>query len=138
MEEEDSLDREDSTMSRPVTPSPSAPPTGQEVNKTPKVKSRTQPPQPTHPHNITDEEYPDRGGYQDMEMNSDEELTSDHINAKLEDVLEELKEAKQSPIWKKLDFFELWADCFANLIRSSRGSDMDKHIIANLAETNAT
>ncbi len=136
MEEEDGLDMEHSTLSRLVTPSPSTLPMGHEVNKTPKAKSRTQPPQPTYPHDIMDEDYSNMGGYQDMEMNSEEELISDHINMKLEDMLEELKEAKQSPIWKKLDFIELWVDHCANLIGSPRGSKMDKHIITDLAETN--
>src|SRR5258708_7574502 len=109
---------------------------GHEVNKTPKAKSRTKLPQSTHPHDIMDEDYSNMGGYQDMEMTSKEEHTSDCINMKLEDALEELKGAKQSLIWKKLDFIELSVDCFTNLIGSSRGSDMGQHIIANLVETN--
>ncbi len=56
---------------------------------------------------------------------------------KLEDALDELKAAKQSLIWMKLEFIELWVDCITNLVRSPRGSDMDKLIIANLTKTNA-
>ena len=50
---------------------------------------------------------------------------------------QELTAAKQTPIWAKLEFIDQWVDCVANLIGNPRGSDMDKQIIANLAETNA-
>ncbi len=115
---------------------PSSLPMGHEVNKTPKAKSRTQPPILSHPHEDMDEESSDMEGYQDAQMTNEEESTCDHIYMKLEDALDELKAAKLSLIWTKLEFIELWVDCIANLVRSPRGSDMDKLIIANLTETN--
>ena len=119
-----------------TTPSPSSLPTGHEVNKTPKAKSRIQPPILSHPHEDTDKESSDMEGYQDAQMTNEEESTCDHIYMKLEDALDELKTAKQSPIWTKLEFIELWVDHISNLVGSPRGSDMDKLIIANLAKTN--
>ncbi|SRR5260221_1175916 len=119
-----------------TTPSPSSLPTGHEVNKTPKAKSRIQPPILSHPHEDTDKESSDMEGYQDAQMTNKEESTCNHIYLKLEDALDELKAAKQSLIWMKLEFIKLWVDCIANLVGSPRGSNMDKLIIANLAETN--
>ncbi len=132
MEEEDGLAMENRTTSRPATPS-----MGYEVNKTPKVKSRIQPPYMTHHQDTMDEDPLNMGGYQDLLMTTKEESTCDCINMKLDDTLEELILAKQSLIWTKLDFVEQWLDHVTNVVGSTRGSDMDKHIISNLAETNA-
>ncbi len=136
MEEEDGLDMGDRPKSRLVTPSPSSRPPGHEVNKMPKAKSRVQPPKMTNPYDLMDKESSEMGGYQDLQMTNKEELMCDRIYMKLEDALDELKTAKQSPIWTKLEFIELWVDHISNLVGSPRGSDMDKLIIANLAKTN--
>ena len=137
MEEEEGLIMTPMTMSRPATPSPSGSSLGSEVNKTPKAKLRDCPDNWPQSHVTIDKDYSDMGGYQDLQMSSKEEQTGNCIIKKMEDVLEELTAAKQTPIWDKLDFIDQWVDCMASLIGSPKGNDKDRQVITNLAETNA-
>ena len=55
---------------------------------------------------------------------------------KLDDILEELMIAKETHIWPKLGAAD-WATYVTKLIGGTGEANMDKHIINNLAETNA-
>src|SRR5258708_16072299 len=108
MEEEDGLDMGDRPKSRLVTPSPSSHPSGHEVNKMPKAKSRVQPPEMTDPYDLMDKETSEMGGYQDLQMTNKEELMCDCIYMKLEDALDELKTTNQFLISPNLKFIQLY------------------------------
>ena len=135
MEEEDGLDLEAHTTSRPVTPSPSDPSDGNGANLTPKAKTRFQPANPCRHPNMTDEEPHNGGEPQDEYMSDEEEYMLERIRTKLEDILDELMLAKESHIWPKLGAAD-WASCISKLIEGTSEISMDKHIINNLAETN--
>ena len=79
------------------------------------------------------DDYPGENNNQDM---STEEFRIELIRSKLEDTLRDLGDARESPIWAKLDFVSPWAAHIKDLIRTSMDNNTDKHIIGNLAETN--
>src|SRR5258708_40171418 len=54
----------------------------------------------------------------------------------MEDRLYELVLVKETPLWVTLDFIEQWTAQVLDLTGSLKVESMDKHIIANLAETN--
>src|SRR6266478_5042332 len=67
---------------------------------------------------------------------STDEFRIELIKLRLEDTLRELGDARESPIWEKLDFVGPWAALIMDLIRTLMENNTDKHVIANLAETN--
>src|SRR5258708_4199364 len=136
MEEEDGLDMELCSTSRPVTPSPNGPPEGSGVNRTPKAKNRYHPVNPFNSPDMIDEDIPEIEGPPDEQFTIDEECAIARIRIKLEHILEELTEARGTPIWAKLNTAD-WARYFTNLADPTGKDNMDKHIISNLAETNA-
>ncbi len=135
MEEEDGLEMEYQPTSRPVMPSPTDLPEGYGNNQTPKAKARYQPVNPFNCPEMVDKDIPDIEGPPDMQMSIEDECTFDHIRIKLEDILEELEAAKKTPIWDMLDTTD-WAVEVMNLTGTTKKTSMDKHTIANLAETN--
>src|SRR6266850_7665724 len=68
---------------------------------------------------------------------STDELRAELIRSKLVDILRDLGDTRESPIWQKLDFIGPWATQIMELIRTMMDNNTDKHVIANLAETNA-
>src|SRR5260370_33168132 len=68
---------------------------------------------------------------------SSEEFRIELIRSKLEDTLRDPSDTRESPIWAKLDFVSPWATHIMDLIGTLVDNNTDKHIIANLAETNA-
>ncbi len=137
MEEEDGLDMTPQNMSRPSTPSQIAPPDGHEVNKTPRAKSRFQPLNMTHHLDTIEIDTTDMENDQDDLTSNEEEATYCRIRWKMEDTLYELASVKETPLWVKLDFIEQWTAQVLDLTGSLKVESMDKHIITNLAETNA-
>ncbi len=85
---------------------------------------------------MIDEDIPDIEGSPDDHLSIKDECMIKHIRIKLEDILNELSEAKGSPIWDRLDATG-WARCTSELTGATREDSRDKHIISNLAETNA-
>ena len=70
-------------------------------------------------------------------MLNEEEVTYCQIRWKMEDTLYKLASTKETPLWMKLNFIEQWTTQVLDLTGSPKVESMDKHIIANLAETNA-
>ncbi len=137
MEEEDRLDMTSQNMSRPSTPSQITPPDGHKVNKTPRAKSRFQPPNATHHLDTIEIDTTDMENDQDNLMLNEEEVTYCQIRWKMEDTLYKLALTTETPLWMKLNFIEQWTTQVLDLTGSPKVESMDKHIIANLAETNA-
>src|SRR5258708_22703211 len=85
---------------------------------------------------MLDKEFSEIGELQDEYLSDEEEYMVKQIKIRLEDILEELTTAKATQIWPKLDAAN-WATCFTKLTGGPIEDSMDKHIITNLAETNA-
>ncbi len=136
MEEEDGLDLEPQSTSRPVTPSPTDPPEGNGANQTPKAKNRHQSMNPYNCPDMIDKDFLDIEEPQDDQMPIEDECMANCIRFKLEDILDELASAKGTLIWDKLDAAN-WARYMMNITNATRKDSMDKQTINNLVETNA-
>src|SRR5260221_14789613 len=136
MQEEDGLDMTLHSTSRPITPSPNDPSEENRINQTPKAKTRYQLVNPFNCPEMLDKEFSEIGELQDEYLSDEEEYMVKQIKIRLEDILEELTTAKATQIQPKLDAAN-WAACFTKLTGGPIEDSMDKHIIANLAETNA-
>src|SRR5258708_37294987 len=136
MEEEDGLDLEPHSTSRPVTPSPTDPLEGNRANQTPKAKNRYQPMNLYNCPDMIDEDFLDIEEPQDDQMPIEDECMANCIRFKLKDILDELASAKGTPIWHNLDVVN-WARCMMNITNPTGNASMDKQTINNLVETNA-